>query len=173
MHPQKSKTTINQLKGDIQGVFIVKLRKLQASRPCTSTDPPKAPRGAPAVCSHAHIFCKICKRYFSCNQTTVSLHSDFQSVPLPPVLGGTGVVMGNLGIFLEGKLSWEYSLGSVGRSHIRAVKWWLVILVQWWRPPLPPSTLPALLRWDPRAQGFRLYQISTCPTMLTRGIQCE
>lgn len=108
MHHQKSKTTINQLKGDIQGVFIVKLRKLQASRPCTSTDPPKVPRGAPAMCSHAHIFCKICKRYSSCNQTTVSLHSDFQSVPLRPVLGGTGVVMGNLGIFLKGKLSWEY-----------------------------------------------------------------
>lgn len=35
---------------------------------------------APAMCSHAHIFVKFAKRYSSCNQTTVSLHSDFQSL---------------------------------------------------------------------------------------------
>lgn len=59
-------------------------------------------------------FCKICKRYFNCNQTTVSFHSDFPSVTLPLVLGGTGGAMGNLEIFPKGN---TFSLGPVGCSY--------------------------------------------------------
>lgn len=71
---------------------------------------PRFPEG-PQQCIHVAIcFCKICKRYFNCNQPTVSFHSDFLSVTLPLVFSGTSVAIDNLGIFLKGKLSWGIHL---------------------------------------------------------------
>lgn len=106
---QESKKHYQLIEGCQPGCIYWEAKGTYASRPYACTDPSMVPSGAPAMCSCDHMFfCKICKRYFNCNQTTVSFHSDFPSVTLPLVLGGTGVALCNLGIFLKGKLSQGY-----------------------------------------------------------------